>query len=185
MRVRLTFAGIAIATAVACKAPSAPIVPDDAAVPIAAAATSAPAQSVSASAAAPSSVPAAEVADVEASAPPAAPLPAVKVENIGMHIGGGPNDAPTKEPIGKSVEPHFDELRACFAKVTDQKHGGDFGVDLKIPANGGKAQVSSPRTAIKGPGFQECVMGVFQSIDFLKPRFGLTVVSYSLRFTPQ
>lgn len=112
-----------------------------------------------------------------------APLPKVKVENIGMHIGGGPNDAVTKEPIKKSVEPHFDELKRCFAKADDQKKGGDFGLDLKIEAAGGKAKTSHVRSTIKGEGFVECVQKVFDGIDFLKPKKGKTIVSYSLRFS--
>lgn len=102
-----------------------------------------------------------------------------------MHIGGGPNDNATKDPIGKSVEPHFDEFRKCFARAYDQKKGGDVGVDLLIPGAGGKAKVTpTVRTSIKGERFDECVVSVFKEIDFLKPRFGNTTVSYSLRFTP-
>jgi hypothetical protein len=108
----------------------------------------------------------------------------VKVANIGMHIGGGPNDAVTKEPIRRSVEPHFDELRRCFAKADDPHKGGTFGIDLRIERQGGKAAVSHPRTPIKGKAFEACVVYVFESIDFLKPKGGKTVVSYSLRFTP-
>ena len=51
--------------------------------------------------------------------PQEAPLPAVKVSNIGMHIGGGPNDDVTKDPIRRSVQPHFDAFRRCFAQVED------------------------------------------------------------------
>jgi hypothetical protein len=101
-----------------------------------------------------------------------------------MHIGGGPNDAATKAPIAKSVEPHFPEFNRCFALVDDPKHGGDFGVDLLIEADGGKAKVTAPRTRLKGAGFEDCVVNVFKSIDFQKPRFGKTVVSYSLQFAP-
>ncbi|WP_284721743.1 hypothetical protein [Polyangium sorediatum] len=109
----------------------------------------------------------------------------MKVKNIGMHIGGGPNDDATKAPFNRSVEPHFDELRRCFAKVEDQKKGGDFGVDLLVDGKGGKAQVSHPRTALKGEGFVPCVVGVFEAIEFLKPKGGKkTMVSYSIRFTP-
>ncbi|MDI3290630.1 hypothetical protein, partial [Polyangium sp. 15x6] len=132
------------------------------------------APSTSASAAAP-----------EAPPPEAEPLPAVKVKNIGMHIGGGPNDDATKAPFNRSVEPHFDELRRCFAKVDDLKKGGDFGVDLLVDGKGGKAQVSHPRTALKGEGFVPCVVGVFEAIEFLRPKGGKkTMVSYSIRFTP-
>jgi hypothetical protein len=101
-----------------------------------------------------------------------------------MHIGGGPNDAATKAPIAASVAPHFDELRACWAQVDDKTRGGDFGVDLLIPANGGHAQASQPRTAIHPDAFRDCVLAVFDHVDFQKPRTGRTTVSYSLRFTP-
>jgi pyruvate/2-oxoglutarate dehydrogenase complex dihydrolipoamide acyltransferase (E2) component len=142
---------------------------------------------ISASAPAPSAEPTASAVASASAAPavdPSAPLPKVKVSNIGMHIGGGPNDAVTKEPIKRSVEPHMDEFRRCYALVADQKKTGDFGVDLRIDKAGGKAQVSHPRTALKGKEFEECVVGVFKGIDFLKPKKGNTVVSYSLRFTP-
>lgn len=115
---------------------------------------------------------------------PEAPLPAVTVKNIGMHIGGGPNDAATKRPIKVSVEPHFDALRRCFAKVDDPQKGGDFGVDLRIEREGGRAGVSHPRTSLEGEGFSECVLAVFEAVEFEKPKGGATVVSYSLRFTP-
>ena len=167
----------------ACKAPAAPSAPEDAAAStlVVAPGASAPASgSGSASASASADEPPAPVD----AAPPEPPLPNVKVVNIGMHIGGGPNDQATKDPIAKSVEPHFDEFRRCFARVFDPKKGGDFGVDLLVPAAGGQAKVSHPRTSLKGERFEECVMGIFEAVDFQKPRFGLTTVSYSLRFTP-
>lgn len=152
-----------------------------------------PSATVSAAAipAAPSASAVAEVAPPAASASAAAapaqeaPIPKVKVKNIGMHIGGGPNDDVTKEPIKRSVEPHFDAFRRCFTKVEDPEKGGDFGVDVLIEGNGGKAKITHPRTALKGAGFEACVVSVFEAIDFLKPKGGKkTMVSYSLRFTP-
>lgn len=155
--------------AVACSRPA----PDRSLVPaISTAVSPTPSPSVDASAAdAP--------APVEASAPPA-----VRVENIGMHIGGGPNDAVSKAPIANSVAPHLDEVRACWAQIADPSRGGDFGVDLLIPADGGRAAVSHPRTSLGPDAFRDCVVAVFSTIDFLKPRTGRTTVSYSLRFTP-
>jgi pyruvate/2-oxoglutarate dehydrogenase complex dihydrolipoamide acyltransferase (E2) component len=110
---------------------------------------------------------------------------AVKVVHIGMHIGGGPNDDITKEPIRASVSPHFDELSVCYA-ATGAKEPSDFGVDLLIPEAGGKAQVSHPRSTLKGAPAElaTCIVSVFDRIDFKKPRTGRTVVSYSMRFTP-
>jgi hypothetical protein len=102
-----------------------------------------------------------------------------------MHVGGGKNDAAEKDPIKKSVEPHFDSFKRCFARASDPAKGGDFGVDLRIDKAGGRAKVSHPRTGIKGEGFEACVVKIFEEIEFLKPKGGTTVVSYSLRFTPQ
>ena len=117
-----------------------------------------------------------------ASAPTA--VPSVKVENIGIHIGGGPNDPVTKAPIASSIEPHFDDLRVCWGSAEDPRRGGDFGVDLLIPAEGGHATVSHPRTGIKGDAFRACVVAVFEQVDFKRPLTGRTTASYSLRFTP-
>ena len=123
-------------------------------------------------------------ASAAASAAPEAPIPNVKVANIGMHIGGGPNDAPTKAPIKTSVEPYFDSLKKCWSLVEDPKKGGDFGLDLLIDKAGGKAKVSHPRTTIKGNGFKECMVAAFEAMEFKKPKGGTTTVSYSVRFTP-
>ena len=139
-----------------------------------------PPPSVAASAAPASSAPA-PIASASA-APAEAPVPNVKVSNIGMHIGGGPNDDETKAPIKQSVAPHMDEFRRCYALLDDPTAKGDFGLDLHIPAEGGKAGADHPRTALKGKPFTECVVNVFLGIDFKKPRTGKTTVSYSLRF---
>ncbi|MFT3772783.1 MAG: AgmX/PglI C-terminal domain-containing protein [Minicystis sp.] len=164
----------------AAPAATAPLPTASAAPPPAASSAPAPPASAAASAEPAPAPTAAPAATAEASAP----LPAVKVANIGMHIGGGPNDDVTKEPIRRSVQPHFDAFKKCFALVEDPKKAGDFGVDLRIDKAGGKAQVTHPRTALKGKEFKECVVKVFEEIDFLKPKGGTTTVSYSLRFTP-
>lgn len=100
-----------------------------------------------------------------------------------MHIGGGPNDDVTKDPIRRSVAPHFEAFRRCYGKAAEPKPA-DFGIDLRIPRDGGKAQLTKPRSTLKDEPFKECVIHTFEGIDFLKPRGGETVVSYSLRFTP-
>lgn len=134
---------------------------------------------------APSQAPAPPAASASAPVAPPATLPAVQVSNIGLHIGGGPNDAVTKEPVLKSVEPHFEAFRACFASVDDPKKGGDFGVDLLIEAAGGAAKVTHPRTILAGDAFRTCVVGVFEKISFQKPKGGRTMASYSLHFVPR
>jgi hypothetical protein len=107
----------------------------------------------------------------------------VKLATIGMHVGGGPNDEITKEPMKRSVEPHFSELARCW-KLAGRQEPTDVGVDLVIEGAGGRAKVSNPRTYAKGEGFVPCVVAFFAGVDFLKPRNGKTVVSYSVRFTP-
>ncbi len=102
-----------------------------------------------------------------------------------MHIGGGPNDSATKAPIRASVQPHFDEFRRCYGLVGGTKRTGDFGVDLRIPRGGGKAEVRTPRTELGGPDFAQCMVEAFTRIDFKQPLGGDTVVSYSLRFAPE
>lgn len=132
----------------------------------------------------PTAPPPPTVATTAPSVAPAAAAPAVHVSNIGLHIGGGPNDAVTKEPVLKSVEPYFAAFGACFASAEEPKKGGDFGVDLLIEAGGGAAKVTHPRTIIRGDAFRTCVVGVFEKIAFQKPKGGRTMASYSLHFTP-
>ncbi len=119
-----------------------------------------------------------------ASAAPAAP-PNVEVKNIGMHIGGGPNDNDTKAPIKRSVDPHMDKFAVCFGKADVQDKAGDVSVDLRIDKAGGKAELKKYKSGIDGKAFEDCVRETFAAIDFEKPKTGTTVVSYSLRFTPK
>jgi pyruvate/2-oxoglutarate dehydrogenase complex dihydrolipoamide acyltransferase (E2) component len=197
-QLHLSPALLAALLATACGAPSATSPADGApapsavveAAPVAASASAAIAPAAPSSAPVPSAEPAASAAPSASaaaapSAAPEVPLPNVKVANIGMHIGGGPNDAPTKEPIHRSVIPHYDEFRRCYALAEDPKKGGTFGIDLLIDKAGGKPKsVTKPRSPIKGHGFSECMVHAYEQIDFQKPKGGNTKVSYSIRFTP-
>ncbi|MCU0656939.1 MAG: hypothetical protein MUF64_17290 [Polyangiaceae bacterium] len=134
----------------------------------------------------PASTPAPAASAAEAPTPPRVeekPLPRVKVANIGIHIGGGPNDNATKEPFKRSVQPHYDEMRRCWSMVEGQK--GDISVELRVEREGGKARVKPNKSTFKHREFNECVHRVFEGIDFLKPRTGTTVLNFSLRFTPE
>ncbi|MBX3231128.1 MAG: hypothetical protein KIT84_37325 [Labilithrix sp.] len=123
-----------------------------------------------------------------AAAPPTPPAPPkVKVENIGMHVGGGPFDEPTKEPFKKAVYPHHPAMAECWAKHVKRTKPFDVGVDLLIEGAGGHPKVSNPRVRLeKGEddGFVPCLIGVFEAIEFPKLERGKSGVSYSLRFTP-
>ena len=40
-------------------------------------------------------------------------LPELKVENIGLHVGGGPNDADTKAPFIRAIAERFPQARVA------------------------------------------------------------------------
>jgi hypothetical protein len=110
-------------------------------------------------------------------------LPELKVENIGLHVGGGPNDAETKAPFLRAIAERFPEFMDCYRQIEDPAKGGRFGIDMHIARSGGHARVEQPRTALHGPAFRACVSTVFESVEFQKPTRGPTTISYSLRFT--
>lgn len=105
------------------------------------------------------------------------------MENVGLHIGGGPNDDASKAPFLRALENQFGAFRSCYVKVDDPVKGGTFGVDLHIGRDGGHAAVKQPRTAMKGNGFRDCVVKVFEQVEFDKPKKGPTVISYSIKYT--
>ncbi|HEY3664729.1 MAG TPA: hypothetical protein VGL19_01970, partial [Polyangiaceae bacterium] len=72
---------------------------------------------------------------------PMHPLPELKVENIGLHVGGGPNDADTKAPFLRAIAERFPAFMDCYRKNEDPAKGGRFGIDLHIPRSGGHARV--------------------------------------------
>jgi hypothetical protein len=110
-------------------------------------------------------------------------LPELRVEALGMHVGGGRNDAEEKAPFHRALERRFPAFLECYRLVEDPWSGGSFGVDIKIPRAGGKPVLEQPRTKIRGAGFQDCMVAAFGSADFERPKAGPTVISYSVRFT--
>jgi hypothetical protein len=126
---------------------------------------------------------------------PAAPLPAgeeptpdralpeLKVEPLGMHVGGGKNDAEEKAPFHRALERRFPAFLECYRLAEDPWAGGSFGVDIKVPRAGGAPAVEQPRTKIRGAGFQDCMLAAVGKAQFEKPKAGPTVISYSVRFT--
>lgn len=158
-----------------------PQVSADARPPERAAPAPTPAETADASSAADAAAPTSDAAT--ATAAPSAP-PQVKVISIGMHVAGGPFDEATKKPFLRAVEPHYPELARCWSHVPTPRQA-DVGVDLLIPAAGGKAAVSNPRSTLAAEGFLPCVVAFFAGVEFPKPaRGGPQGVSYSVRFVP-
>lgn len=109
-------------------------------------------------------------------------LPELRVEALGMHVGGGKNDAEEKAPFQRALEQRFSAFMDCYRLVEDPWAGGSFGVDLKIPRAGGAPTAEQPRTRIRGAGFEACMLKAFGQVQFEKPKAGPTVISYSIRF---
>ncbi|HEX4336140.1 MAG TPA: hypothetical protein VH062_09520 [Polyangiaceae bacterium] len=109
-------------------------------------------------------------------------VPHVRVRNIGLHIGGGPNDAVTKGPFLRQLAAQFDAFKLCYGQVETPAAHGTFGVDLLVPKDGGHAELSNPRTSMKGDAFRDCVVEAFKAVAFDRPKRGTTKLSYALAF---
>jgi hypothetical protein len=110
-------------------------------------------------------------------------LPELALRTVGMHVGGGPNDAPTRAFFRQPLEDRFDDFRRCYPLVEEPGKGGTFGADLLIGKQGGKPQVEQPRSTFGGPRFRACMLEAFAKARFPKPPTGSTKISYSLRFS--
>ena len=110
-------------------------------------------------------------------------LPELRIEPLGMHVGGGKNDAEEKAPFHRALERKFPAFLECYRLAEDPWSGGSFGIDIKIPRAGGKPTVEQPRSKIRGAGFQDCMVAAVGNAEFEKPKAGPTVISYSVRFT--
>jgi hypothetical protein len=110
-------------------------------------------------------------------------LPELRVEPLGMHVGGGKNDAEEKAPFHRALEQKFPAFLECYRRADEPWAGGSFGIDLKIARAGGAPVAEQPRTRIRGAGFQECMVAAFGKAQFEKPKAGPTVISYSVMFT--
>lgn len=117
----------------------------------------------------------------ESAGAPPAPAPDIEVKNIGLHIGGGPNDAKTKAPFIDSIEGHFDAFGRCYADAGIEEIV-TVSVDLLVVKQGGNPEIGEIRTGVKIKAFVECVRRVFSSVAFEPPKLGATRFSYSIRF---
>lgn len=143
-----------------------------------------PSASVAEAPAPTASASAAPSASAAASADPE-PVPTnVDVKFYGLHVGGGKNDKAEHAPIIASVNRHLDDFKRCFAKAEDTKKGGTYGIQLLIPADGGKAEVSLPKSGIKGDAFKECMLATYTEMEFDPPKGHIkTNATYSVIFS--
>jgi hypothetical protein len=102
----------------------------------------------------------------------------VTVKYIGMHIGGGPNDAATKAPFERVLAGAFAAAAECCSSTACGT--GTFGLDLLIGKDGGRAEVTGMRTALPDAAAR-CIESAFAAVQFATPRHGATKLSYSIR----
>jgi hypothetical protein len=109
------------------------------------------------------------------------------LKTVGLHIGGAPNDEPSRQHFVRQFETKFDDFRRCYplAENASEQNAG-FGVDLLIPARGGKPRLRQARSRLLGKRFRRCMRDAFVSLRFARPRVERSVtVSYSLIFKPR
>lgn len=114
-------------------------------------------------------------------ADPSRSLPEVRVRQVGMHIGGGPNDAESKQPFSKAIEARNQQYLVCYRLVKNPLQGGTFGVDLFVGTAGGMPDVRATRQRLGGSDFESCMVDAVGGVRFArqpKP----TTLSYSMRF---
>jgi hypothetical protein len=107
----------------------------------------------------------------------------VEVKQLGLHIGGGPNNDEAHAVYAKPIQRRFSELQRCYALATGTQKNASFGVDLLISTRGGTAKIKDYRTSLGGKDFHLCVLGVFGTVEF-PARDKATMVSYSVLFKP-
>lgn len=115
--------------------------------------------------------------------PPGTPsLPEVNVRNVGLHVGGGRNDAASKAPFLSTLERHHPDFLRCYRLVEEPGTQGTFGVDLHVGRKGVVERVEQPRPGLPGDEFRDCMVRVFEKVQF-EPMSSPVVISYSVRFS--
>ena len=112
---------------------------------------------------------------------PSRALPRLSFRHLGMHIGGGPNDAESKRPWLRAIEAGSIELLSCYVHVQQPEQGGSYGVDLYVGKAGGAPEVRDSRQKLGDEQFDNCMRAAFTSLQFLASEQP-TVLSYSLLF---
>ncbi len=132
----------------------------------------------------PESQPIARALDPIAAAPPpgARSLPKLELKNVGLHVGGGPNDAATHRAFAAPIGLAFGEFQKCYRLVERPKPLAIYGVDLVVEPGTGHAKVRAVRTKLEGKAFLECLRNVLEAVHFQNPLKKPTSVSYSVRF---
>lgn len=109
-------------------------------------------------------------------------LPKLELMHVGLHVGGGPNDAATHHAFAAPISLVFGEFQRCYRLVELPKPLAIYGVDLVVEPGRGRAKVRAVRTKLSGKAFLECLQNVLEAVHFQNPLKKPTSVSYSVRF---
>jgi len=110
---------------------------------------------------------------------------AVSLSTVGLHVAGPANREENRRKLVAVFERQFDAFQRCYGLSLPHAENASFGVDLLIPAKGGKPTVRQTRTRLRGPEFKACMLRVFEAIGFEPPPTSRSeIISYSVLFKP-
>ncbi len=124
---------------------------------------------------------------VARNAAPVRPPPgrALVVETVGLHVGGGARSEESRQRLVQLFERQFPAFAKCHALATERDRSALFGVDVYVPASGGRARVGEVRTTLVGEAFRDCMVRAIGAVRFPPPdQERPTAVSYSFVFKP-
>jgi hypothetical protein len=111
--------------------------------------------------------------------------PRVELQTVGLHLAAPANQAATRKRLLAQFERNFGAFRRCHADAPAHAYNASFGVDLLVPAEGGRAKVRQTRTRLSGTAFRACMERAFHAMVFDPPPTARPeMVSYSLLFRP-
>lgn len=136
-------------------------------------------------AAAPAEADRATTAPLAEGTPSPAEGPPVTLSTVGLHVAGPANREENRRKLVAVFERRFDAFRRCYALAHPHTDNASFGVDLLIPAKGGKPTLRQTRTRLRGGEFKACMHRVFEAISFDPPPTSRSeIISYSVLFKP-
>jgi len=110
---------------------------------------------------------------------------AVSLSTVGLHVAGPANREENRRKLVALFERRFDAFQRCYGLAHPHAENASFGVDLLIPAKGGKPTVRQTRTRLRGAEFKACMLRVFEALVFEPlPTSRSEIVSYSVLFKP-
>lgn len=121
-----------------------------------------------------------------AAAPGVLPEPRkVDLATVGLHVARPLGLEPYRSRLLRAFEKEFSAFERCHELASPHAQNASFGVDLLVPARGGRGAVRQTRTRLTGDEFHSCMQRAFEGVIFEPPPTARPeMVSYSLLFKP-